>query len=122
MWPSIGGIFVKNHTFYFISMRFERSTLGYDRALYLEYKIHFREYLGFHCRDFPENLHLSPITHALQTLQILLRSATYQGHCTCRTQYIFGSISSSNERISPEICTYHFSLQTVQVLLRLANN
>jgi hypothetical protein len=99
-------------------MHFESSSHVYDRALCLKNTIHFRQYLGFNCTNFAENLNLSLVMHALQ----MLRSVTYQGRCTCSTQCIFGSISSCTERISHDISTQHFSLQMLQVLLLLAKH
>ena len=48
----------------------------YLKVLYLGIKVPFRLFLGFHWRDFPQYSYLALSTHALQTIQVSLRSVT----------------------------------------------
>jgi len=67
------------------------------------------KYLGFYKRKFPGTPYLSLSAHALQKIQVWLRSVSNEGHFTWRATYVIVCISACARGIFLELHTFHFS-------------
>ena len=77
-WLQVEGNFLKIRTTDSVLMPYKRWKFGFDRSVFkgtlLEEHCASEMHLGFYWRDFPENSHLALSMHALQTVEVRLRS------------------------------------------------
>jgi hypothetical protein len=98
---SFWGIFPKIRNSLSSRLRYKWRKFGCDRSIikgnWLENKMPFRLYVGFHWRDFPETSYLALFTHTLQTMQVWLWSVNNEEHFTWKALCLLGSASPSME-------------------------
>ena len=58
----------------------------HKRALYLEYKVPFQLYFGFHRSGFTKNIHYEFSTNTLQTMYVWLKTVSNERHFTYENQ------------------------------------
>ena len=79
----------------------------YRKALYLTNKVPYSLYLAFYMWDLSETPHLSLTAHALQLVQVWLRSINNEGHFTGITKYLHPYILPSFRGIFLKPHIYH---------------